>query len=156
MRYDKHKYQTGDVVAFAGQGFISEIIKLTTNCDYSHVGILVVKGNDVFCYESTSKQYTPDTLFTNEWYRGVHCFQFFERVLTYPGKVAVFPLKKKLPNEDKLVEWLENNHTNHTAFNVSGMTTLGLRKIGLKLLETSDEEELMFCSQMVTSGLKVV
>jgi hypothetical protein len=143
------------VVAFAGQGFVSEMIKLTTRCNFSHVGMLVVKdNNEILCYESTSKPYTPDIYF-DEWYKGVHCFNFLQRVLTYPGRVSVFSLKDKVQDEEKLEEWLDKNHKNHTAFNVLGMTSLGLKKLGINVFEQNEEEDYMFCSQMVTLALKV-
>ena len=147
--------KTGDVVAFEGYSFVSEIIKLTTKSQFSHVGIIVVKDNEIFIYESTCKPITPDVLF-KKWYKGVHCFNFLQRILTYPGRISVFPLKNKLAieNEKKLIEYLDNNHRNNINFNVNGMQFLGLKRIGLPVTIKEETMELLFCSQMVTAALK--
>lgn len=92
---DLDKLKSGDVVLFSGKGFISRLIQLGTLSKYSHVGLVVRKGGDLYLWESTTLSDIPDVE-SGEYVKGVQMVSLKERLITYDGGVAIRRLKLPL------------------------------------------------------------
>ncbi|MCG7565870.1 hypothetical protein MHM95_06160 [Pseudoalteromonas sp. CnMc7-15] len=86
--------KTGDIVLFSGRGPISAGIKLATNSQWSHVGVVIVipEYEFVCVWESTTLSNLSD-LATGEPVRGVQLVPLSERVNTYQGNIAIRQLE---------------------------------------------------------------
>ena len=78
---------SGDIVIFSGQGFVSKLIRAVSG-PYSHVGMIVrAEGLDqVQLWESTTLSDLSD-LITGKRIKGVQCVLMSDRVKTYVGKI---------------------------------------------------------------------
>jgi len=86
--------QAGDVIAFGGRSFFSEIIKLTTFSAVSHVGVIL---------QTIIKNDTKDRFInkiiesaTVHGFSGVNESRFSERLEEYKGEIWWLPLKKEI------------------------------------------------------------
>jgi hypothetical protein len=86
----REELNTGDVVLFAGKGFVSGIVKFFSRSKWSHVGI-IVKSNDlnmVLIWESTGLSKVKD-MDTGEIRIGVQTVTLSDRLDEYKGEVWV-------------------------------------------------------------------
>ena len=100
-KYDqmRDQMQTGDILLFSGNGFISRAIQTLTGSPWSHVGtVLRLPEYDfVCCFESTTLSSIPD-LTTGAKVKGVQLVPLRARVDGYDGtRVAWRPVEGPRP-----------------------------------------------------------
>lgn len=86
----REELNTGDVVLFAGKGFVSGIVKFFSRSKWSHVGI-IVKSNDlnmVLIWESTGLSKVKD-MDTGKLVLGVQTVTLSDRLDEYKGEAWV-------------------------------------------------------------------
>ena len=88
------RLQTGDLVLFAGKGWLSRLIQIGTASRWSHVGMVLVllEYNVVLLWESTTLSSLPDIV-SGRGRKGVQLVALSERLRTYDGCAAVCHLK---------------------------------------------------------------
>lgn len=85
----KENLRTGDIILFSGHGAISNLIKLFTKSEWSHVGIALRNGTtDLYIWESTTLSDVDDVI-DHIKKKGVQLVSFAERTEKYHGKIAV-------------------------------------------------------------------
>lgn len=95
----RSQMQQGDVIAFAGKGHFSEIIKIVTFSQVSHVATILqtqatyAKGDD--------DRYFNDIIESTKWkgFMGVGTIRLSDRLRDYDGQVWWLPLSRKLREE---------------------------------------------------------
>lgn len=82
--------ETGDIILFSGNSFISHLIRMATRSDYSHVGmVLKFNGYDsVFLWESTKLSNVGDIL-SGKKKNGVQITLLSERIENYNGSCVL-------------------------------------------------------------------
>lgn len=137
-------YLAGDVIAFGGEGLVSEAIERFTASPVSHIGMMV---SDSLIIEST----------TLDGYKGVSIHPFENRLATYQGKVWLLPLSRscslsmQLHRTPFLAEAQAWNR--HVPYDKKGILRFGLRMV-LHQLHWKDDPSRMFCSDLVTRLLQ--
>lgn len=101
--------ETGDIILFSGEGARSSLIKRSTRCRWSHVGMAIrLEGrDDLHLYESTSVGCLPD-FHSGKVISGVQTVPLQERIQTYPGAVSARKLEER--PSDEMLEALEIMH----------------------------------------------
>ena len=101
--------ETGDIILFSGEGARSSLIKRSTRCPWSHVGMAIrLEGlDDLHLYESTSVGCLPD-FHSGKLISGVQTVPLQERIRTYPGAVSARKLEERPSVE--MLEALEIMH----------------------------------------------
>lgn len=81
---------TGDIILFKGNRFISSFICFMTQSHWSHIGIVIKdeQGNPLL-FEATTVTETPDIELGKPVDRGITLVCLKQRIMQYPGKVAV-------------------------------------------------------------------
>lgn len=82
----RNELETGDMVFFSGNGLVSEAIKAATNCQWSHVGLVVRWDlmDLVLIWESTTLSNVLD-ISTGSPIRGVQAVPLSARTQSYDG-----------------------------------------------------------------------
>jgi len=84
--------QTGDILLFKGNGWLSALIMAAPGASYSHVGMFVDHPDHGHCvFESTSLGVLPD-LIKGVPVCGVQLVPYQDRVDSYDGEVFVRPI----------------------------------------------------------------
>jgi len=101
MKYSdiRESLNTGDIVLFSGNGYISTIIQRLDQSKWSHVGILLKfdQYDSLLLFESTTLSNLKDVK-TNSFIKGVQTVPFSQRLTSYDGEIAI--RKLVLLNED--------------------------------------------------------
>lgn len=156
--YDKIRdgLQTGDVIAFGGQGIFSKLIRKTLGGDYSHVGMIVRfddlhDGDRIFILEALSQ-------------KGVVLMPFSTKLLTYQGTAAVWyaldpkPLPPETPAHyrevirEYLLQQLGKNYDYQDIEYFIKKFLLRLRH----LKNIWNDPSRMICSELVAYALQTV
>lgn len=140
--------RSGDIIAFGGNGFISEVIKYKTKCNVSHVGIIlqstVVDGvmiNQII--ESTS---------LNDGFAGVQINRMRLHMLKYNGEIWWLPLS------DQARKRLNLNAYFNFLMDQTGKPYDAPQAIGSAidiLPEQKEDINKLFCSELVVSSLEM-
>jgi len=146
MKYEdlRDKMKIGDMLAFSGKGFISEIIKKVTGSNISHVGAVLysyVAGQRlVQVIESTS---------LGDGFSGVKINRLSDHVRDYDGKIFWHPLTSF--SRDSFKEEL------YTRFmlNMKGRKYDTIQAV-LSALDfipdTSEDLDKLFCSELISEA----
>lgn len=165
QQYYQHRnsMKTGDVIAFSGNGKVSQIIKWKTASPYSHVGIVLDTqtqsgiGKAVLMMESTALCKQPDDL-SGKIINGVQIHFLSKKLEVYNGKAWWLPLKELLPHYAafNMQLWLRQTRTKRVNYDV-----IGAIQAGVDLLEwipgihNEPDFSSLFCSELVTKALQV-
>lgn len=84
----RHMLKTGDLVFFSGEGFVSNLIKIVTRSQWSHVGMVVRLDelDSVLLWESTTLSNAEDI--DGTYKHGVQLVSLSDRINLYRGEVA--------------------------------------------------------------------
>lgn len=140
--------QPGDIIAFDGEGFISNAISFVTRCPISHVGIVLhsieaPKRRRVELMEST----------TLSGKSGVQLTKLSSRLATYPGKMWWLPLsdvqRKKFFYEEftRLAD-----EVNGRSYDKKSIAHFFFDR--LRLWSNSEDPSRLFCSELAAYLLK--
>ena len=138
-------FKTGDIIAFEGVSAFSRIIQLKTNCNISHVGIVIMEDDVPILCESTTLSDLADHE-TGKVVKGVQKHILADRVNTYDGKVFHCPLMVEIPNEKAMRDWLSTVHSKETKYDLGQAIFSGLF---LKhFFESRPNFNKLFCSEL--------
>jgi hypothetical protein len=162
--YEKYRTQmkSGDVIAFAGNGNFSKLIKWATRSNYSHIGMVLELdlgggfGKSMLLVESTLL--TDLANFDNKpAIRGVQMQWLSKRLQMYNGEAWWIPLKQPLPeyNLRKMQAWLRQTYNKHTPYDETQIMGVAIEIFADFKLENKEDFSRLFCSELVTKALKV-
>ena len=157
----RKQMKPGDVIAFGGKGHFSEIIKVATFADVSHVGVIlqtkvVEDDTDRFfnqIIESTSLH----------GFNGVHISRFSDRHETYEGELWWLPLNDEVRNKldtKKFYNFLFNQAKSRKKYDMpqalkSAIDTFDKLPFGVHGPGYNQEDfSKFFCSELVAAGLE--
>jgi len=156
IRYQdiRPKLKTGDVIAFSGTGFISNMIKIFTRSDISHVGMVYAREEDgrVLIIESTTLNTTPDAK-TGEMFKGVQIQYLSDRLRDCDVEVYHKPLIPELKFPDDMISWLTQIHEDQIPYDSTQAVLSGLDR--LPIFNTDEDLSSLFCSELVVKALKI-
>ena len=153
----------GDVIAFGGRGYLSEIIKFATFSNVSHVGVILqtkIPEDDTGRFfnqiiESTSL----------EGFNGVGISRFSDRLKSYDGELWWLPLKNemrdRLFDQKKFFDFLFNQAKERKPYDMpqaikSAIDVLDHLPFGVRGPGYNQEDfSQFFCSELVSAGLEV-
>lgn len=138
----------GHVIAFGGKGLVSEVIKRATDCNASHVGVVIYSlmiGSlppVVSMIESTS---------VGTGFSGVDIVRLSIAVDKYDGEVWVVPLKRKVRKQLDPIEftaWLIDQKG-------KGYDTPQAIMSAIDFVPDSEEDfSLLYCSELIVGSYK--
>jgi hypothetical protein len=131
----------GDILAYSGRGLISETVRLATNSDVSHIGIVLTAGPVSTVIESTSLA----------GFSGVTIGPLAERCTNYNGEVWFLPLADRslgLTTTTKLQAWLQAQ--NHDKYDTWGAIESALQ------LHHPKHVGQWFCSELAAAALQSI
>eukprot|EP00007_Cunea_sp_BSH-02190019_P001506 CAMPEP_0174248860 /NCGR_PEP_ID=MMETSP0417-20130205/43290_1 /TAXON_ID=242541 /ORGANISM="Mayorella sp, Strain BSH-02190019" /LENGTH=600 /DNA_ID=CAMNT_0015328727 /DNA_START=92 /DNA_END=1894 /DNA_ORIENTATION=+ len=123
-----HKFDTGDLIVYDERGLLPALTKLTSNSDYSRVGIVLKLANkwtqeqELYVAEVTRNIDKFQDAYRENASNGISVFRLFERIHgIYANAIWYAELKEKLGDEQrqKLTEWMWKVHDQTTAANIS-------------------------------------
>lgn len=159
---NRGKMNTGDVIGFSGKGPVSNIIKMATKSDYSHVG-MVFKidmgggfGKSVMVIESTTIIDSPDAIH-KEIYCGVQIQWLSKRLEMYDGAAWWAPLKTPLTGQPlrEVEEWLRQAHNKRVPYDAAQAIGAGIDCLEGLGLENHSDFSSLFCSELVAKALQI-
>lgn len=160
ISYEKarSRMRAGDVIAFGGKGEFSEIIKLATFSDVSHVGVIL----------QTQVKNDSDDHFFNQiiestslnGFNGVNISRFSDRLQTYEGELWWLPLSEVVRekiNIKKFYDFLFNQAKQRKPYDMPQAIKSALDALDSFTGSTYNTEDFskFFCSELVASGLEV-
>jgi len=148
--------QPGDVIAFGGKGNFSEIIKMATFSEVSHVGVILQTGvrgenNGRFFNQIIESTSLGD-------FNGVQINRFSDRLAHYDGDLWWLPLDKALRIEffDQEVFYnflFQQDHKPYDMPQAVGSALDLLDKLGA---ENREDFNKFFCSELVAAALEKI
>lgn len=159
----RNSMKTGDVIAFSGNGKISQIIKWKTASPYSHVGIVMDTliergiGKAVLMMESTAFFKQPDIL-NGKILNGVQLHFLSKKLETYNGQAWWLPLKNLLPHYAafNMQLWLRQERVKQVHYDVIGAIEAGVDlQEWIPGFHNEPDFSSLFCSELVTKALQV-
>ncbi len=156
------RMKPGDVIAFSGKGHFSEIIKLATLSEVSHVGVILHtkmpadEGSRYFnqIIESTSLN----------GFNGVNISRFSDRLNTYDGEIWWLPLREDLQatparhkaffdflfDQAEAKKRYDLKQAVKSAVDIGDDLPFGLNGPGYN----KEDFDRFFCSELVAAGLE--
>ncbi|SHH63657.1 hypothetical protein [Ferrimonas marina] len=155
----------GDVIAFGGKGHFSEIIKLGTLSDVSHVGVIL--------QTKIPTEDEADTRFFNQiiestslhGFNGVQINRFSDRLAAYEGELWWLPLRKEIRegrfDQKAFYDFLFNQARERKGYDMpqairSALDALDQLPFGADGPTYNREDfSRFFCSELVAAGLEM-
>lgn len=140
--------KAGDIIAFAGDGFISHMINLFTRCPISHVGIILRERdaageNRVELLEST----------TLNGKAGVQRTFLSDRIATYTGRLWWLPLAKRYRNTLDLAKFYAIcQMCEGRPYDYRQVAHFALDR--LRIISQPEDPTKLFCSELAALALK--
>lgn len=159
----RSQMQTGDLIAFSGNGGFSNVIKWATKSDYSHVGIVVKSdlgngfGDDsILIIESTLETTVLDAN-NKQVIKGVQMHWLSKRIDMYNGSVSWLGLKNPLnPHKKAEMEaWLRETHNQKVRYDYLQIYNAAIDWFDELGLSNQPEFSTLFCSELVAKALKI-
>ena len=143
----------GDLIAFGGNGFVSNLIKVATNCAVSHVGVVLQTVIPVVRdkYKKVMIEVIESTSL-GKGFAGVQTCRLSARLKQYDGNVWVLPLK---PASRKKFD--ANKFFNFMLDQI-GKAYDAPQAISSAIDFLPDRQEdfsRLFCSELVTAGYEI-
>lgn len=151
----RHKIQPGDIIAFSGQGISSEIVKVATRSEVSHVGIILRCELRQDLIHPLLMESSPI-----EGFHGVAISDLEERITHHKGNMWWLPLRSERRQSlqvEKFQKFLLAQ--NKKKYDPIQAINSGLSKLhsipGLGRLTRSRENlDRLFCSELAAAALK--
>jgi len=148
MKYEEARSQMkqGDLIAFSGTGVFSSLIKLATQSQISHVGV-ILQTKVLECDELINQIIESTSL--GDGFAGVQINRMSQRVEQYKGGIYWYPLngeaRVKFDAKKFYAFLLKQNRKPYD--------TIQAAFSALDLVPESPEDfSKMFCSELVTAG----
>lgn len=156
------KMKPGDVIAFSGKGHFSEIIKMATFSEVSHVGVILKTKVADHAGERYFNQIIEST--SLHGFNGVQVSRFSDRLSDYNGEIWWLPLRvdlrKDAKKHDDFYEFLFNQakaekpydmpQAVKSALDLGDDLPFGLQGPGYN----KEDFSRFFCSELVAAGLE--
>ncbi len=155
--------QPGDVIAFGGKSFFSEIIKFSTASKISHVGVIL----QTQVLNESNNRFFNQIIESSTWddFSGVKISRFSDRLYEYDGEIWWLPLKKEIRNnqfdQSKFYDFLFKQGEDRVKYDfpqgVKSAVDI-LDKLPFDLRGPSNNKEDLskfFCSELVAAGLEI-
>lgn len=147
-KYEKlrNNLKTGDIVLFAGKGWIGRIIRWATQSRWTHVGMVYrpIHGGQVFLYESTSLSKK----------NGVQTVDLKSRIDSYDGQIAIRYLEGE-PLQVKHIQALEAVRDDMRGRKYErSVAELAKSTLGRWGLYQKKDNSSQFCSELVAYCLQ--
>ncbi len=146
----EYQFKSGDIIAFSGRNFLSDIINIGTygipRWSISHVGI--VAGGHYTC---------GDTLIYEALPKGVEVRNVNSIIKQYNGRVWVYPLYRKLylDEEDRLSEFLLNI-VGYPYDKEGAGRSAGFLFATIQALFRGQDLSTFFCSELIANKLSEI
>jgi len=143
MKYSEVRdlMKPGDVIAFGGNGFISNIIKLATESVVSHVGI-IMRSED-------SRNYIIESNGKKKGMTGVQVWLMSTRLEEYDGNVWWLPMRVEFDRELFINFLMLQEGKEYDAPQAIGSAFDGVP-------DCQENLDRLFCSELVTAALEYV
>lgn len=149
MKYDDTRgdLKTGDIVLFSGNGAISTIIKYASRSPWSHVGMVVLAGDMVLLWESTTLSNLRDAE-SGQCVQGVQLVGLRERLAGYDGAAGLRRLNGNLSGRELHDLAGLRSELAGRAYEENRLELLGA------IASWDNEEDLssLFCSELVAAA----
>lgn len=144
--------RTGDIFLFSGKGWVSNIIKLFTFSNVSHVGMVIVdtqKYSEPMLWESTTLSNLKDYE-SGKPKAGVQLVSVRERIATYNGTITLRRLRNVAfsQNEMQAFNTFYQQVKNH-GYEASKWE---LAASAMPIGNQSEDLSTIFCSELVAEG----
>ncbi len=152
----------GDVIAFGGKGYFSEIIKFSTFSDVSHVGVILqTRVTD----DVTGRFFNQviESASIND-FNGVNISRFSDRLETYDGEIWWLPLNDEIRetkfNQTAFFDFLFDKAEKRVKYDLpqairSALDALDNLPFGIHGPGHNREDfSKFFCSELVAAGLE--
>ena len=142
--------QPGDVIAFSGKGYFSEIVKFATKSPISHVGI-VLKSKLMLGNSPQAGYFNQIIESTSlEGFSGVSITRISDRVNTYDGSIWWLPFSEESRRGLDLQKFYNFLlHQNGKQYDMPQAI-----KSALTLFENKEDFSKFFCSELAAAGLE--
>lgn len=156
----REQIQTGDIIAFAGHRILSEIVKLGTGSNISHIGIVCITHLEHYgcktieIMESVKKAEDSET---GQTITGVTRNRLSRRIKHYEGEVYWFPLSHKTRSK------LDYTAAIRFLMSVQGLpydipqaiqSALDAFEGRLRIFYAMEDYSAFFCSELAAAALK--
>ncbi len=149
-------FAEGDVLAFGGKGFVSEIIKIFTLGEVSHVGLVTRFDDRIVLAESTTLCNVP-CLHCGKKHEGVQLTDIQARIDAYDGKVWLYPLKNFLnPAQRRFLHEFLNKQLEKPYDSTGAVESAGNLAAEVQGEINGENLDKVFCSELTAGGLRSV
>jgi len=141
----------GDVLAFGGNGFISDTIKLVTGCPASHVGVIL--QSNVPTLEGVFINQIIESTSLGEGFAGVKINRVSDHIRDYDGEIWCLPLATRIKED------LDQGIFFSFLLDQVGKKYDSPQAIGSALDFIPDNREdidLLFCSELIAAAFEEV
>jgi hypothetical protein len=160
-----------DLISFSGKGTVSNIIKVGTNSDISHVAMVyricelniqlfekfeqLLETDRVLIIESTSLVEIEDAVH-GELIKGVQIQYLSDRINSYEGQIYWHKLRNPISEarQAAMYAWLTTQHLKRIKYDSVGAVRSGI-DIFDYILESKPDYEKLFCSEMVAKAYEI-
>ncbi|WP_020398094.1 hypothetical protein [Kordiimonas gwangyangensis] len=152
----------GDVIAFSGKGHFSEIIKMVTFSEVSHVGVVLQTQIASFADGRYFNQIIEAA--TVRGFSGVNISRFSERMLEYQGAIWWLPIRKDLRTDEEAHKTFYNFLFGHAEARTEYDLPQALKSAADKFDDlpfnmngpfyNKEDFARFFCSELVAAGLE--
>ena len=114
-----NQFKSGDVLMYSGCGLVQSMMKLQSNSDFNHMGVVVVLPNlytgqpSLYVAEVTANYEKMADAFAEKRKKGFCLFRLYERLHQFHGgEIQLLPLKNELTKReyDAMVAWIWQLH----------------------------------------------
>lgn len=149
------KAQPGDVVLFSGVAGFSNVIKLMTSSNVSHVGIVAREGGKILMAESTTEIDVPN-YDGKEPIRGVQIHDLVPRIEGYDGIVSLLPLLVPLTAEEekRMNDWIWRVYSDRVPYDSVQIVDAGFDVFDKYGVQAEPDSSALFCSEFVMLALQ--
>ena len=158
----RSRMKPGDVIAFGGKGYFSEIIKFATFSDVSHVGVILQTKIPEDDTERFFNQIIESASLNG--FNGVNISRFSDRLDDYDGEMWWLPLNEQLRrekfNQKEFFNFLFDKAEKRVEYDMpqaikSAIDTLDELPFGMRGPGYNREDfSKFFCSELVAAGLE--
>ena len=151
----RHRIQPGDIIAFSGQGISSEIVKVATRSEVSHVGIILRCEMQRDLIHPQLMESSPI-----EGFHGVAISDLEDRITNHKGNMWWLPLRTERRQRLQLEKFqkflLAQDKKGYDPFQAinSGLSKLhNIPGIG-RFTRSRENLDRLFCSELAAAALK--
>lgn len=160
LYYDQYRDQlkTGDILLFSGRGWFSTMVRMTTNSEFSHVGMVIKDDRwDFLTIWESTKDHSLLDLESGNFSCGVQLFPLSRRLETYDGDVYFRPLEGVTVDEGMIAELAElRRQLKGRSFERDwGELFLAAKDFGF-IKDNTEDLSSLFCAELVAEAYQAM